>query len=262
MGSNNPGERTENYTITMKLEMEESMVSNAQTSAMHLKMSKSWWSISATLFFLIILLAGCADNNNFLTRRTSAVELPYYAEATFTPHWLSSDCPELDTFHRVSDFSLLNQAGHTITLDSLQNKVFVVDFFFTSCPGICPRMTSNMGLLQEAFSQEDRVMLLSHSVMPKYDSVAALREYAEAKGVDEKKWWLLTGDRDQIYRLGRHDYFVEEDLGIEKNTDDFLHTENFVLVDQNQHIRGIYNGLNKASVEQLKQDIASLLATS
>jgi protein SCO1 len=112
--------------------------------------------------------------------------------------------------------------------------------------------------IQHAFLADKDVLLLSHSVTPEYDSVSILRDYAEMKGVVEGKWHLLTGNRDEIYNLGRNQYFVEEDLGLEKDPDDFIHTENFVLVDQNRYIRGIYNGLNKTSVNQLIADINTL----
>lgn len=187
-------------------------------------------------------------------------DLPYYADASFTPHWLEAGDDSLKEFHQISPFSLINQLGDSITEGNLTGKIYVADFFFTACPGICPKMTTNMAILQDSFRFNPEVMLLSHSVTPKYDSVSVLLEYAEAKGVKADKWWLLTGDRDQIYRLGRKDYFVEEDLGQEKEKDDFLHTENFVLIDQNRHIRGIYNGLNKASVNQLILDVRTLLS--
>lgn len=206
---------------------------------------------------LIALLGSCSAAEE--TQAKATMDLPYYAEASFTPHWLAADSDSLVSFHRIRPFQLVNQLGDTITEQSLAGKVYVADFFFTACPGICPKMTSNMAILQEEFRNEDRLKLLSHSVTPKYDSVSVLREYAEAKGVEADKWHLLTGDRDEIYRLGRKDYFVEEDLGTEKDLDEFLHTENFVLIDENRHIRGIYNGLNRASVNQLTADIRTLL---
>lgn len=119
-------------------------------------------------------------------------------------------------------------------------------------------MTSNMSMIQDAFLEDDDVVLLSHSVTPGVDSVSVLKAYAEAKGVLSNKWHLLTGDRSEIYELGRRKYFVEDDLGEERNDDEFLHTENFILVDSNRHIRGIYNGLRKASVNQLIKDIKTL----
>ncbi|MEM9929022.1 MAG: SCO family protein [Bacteroidota bacterium] len=165
----------------------------------------------------------------------------------------------LDSFHTIRPFQLVNQLGDTISEQDLAGKVYVADFFFTACPGICPRMTSNMAILQDLFREEEQVHLLSHSVTPRYDSVSVLQAYAEAKAIDAQKWWLLTGERETIYRLGRQDYFVEEDLGEAKDLDEFLHTENFVLIDQQRHIRGIYNGLNRTSVDQLAADIRTLL---
>ena len=119
-------------------------------------------------------------------------------------------------------------------------------------------MTSNMKIVQEEFLNDDEVLLLSYSVTPDKDSVSVLREYALNKGVVSNKWHLVTGLQNEIYKLGRKDYFVEEDLGIDKDENDFLHTENFVLIDKNRHIRGIYNGLNKTSVNQLIKDIYTL----
>lgn len=145
-----------------------------------------------------------------------------------------------------------------MTEKSVKDKIFIADFFFTTCPGICPKMTANMNVLQQAFLDDDEILLLSHSVTPETDSVPVLAEYALKHNVNSAKWQLLTGDRTQIYKLGRSFYFVEEDLGIDKSEDDFLHTENFVLVDKNRHIRGIYNGLNTTSLQQLIADVKTL----
>ncbi len=191
--------------------------------------------------------------------KTSRVAiLPYYEEASFTPKWLTASDEVLTDFHRIPDFKLVNQLGDTITEATFKDKIYVTDFFFTSCPGICPKMTKNMSLLQDAFATDDEVLLLSHSVTPEIDSVTRLKKYAEDKGVNAQKWHLATGERQQIYSLGRNAYFVEEDLGVLKDINDFLHTENFVLIDKNKHIRGIYNGLNKTAVQQLIADIKTL----
>lgn len=184
-------------------------------------------------------------------------KLPYYKEASFTPYWNLSQ-KELQDFHKVPDFSLVNQQGETVTEKTVENKIYVVDFFFTSCPGICPKMTTNMKLVQDAFVDHKNVLLLSHSVTPNIDSVSVLNHYAELNNVITDKWHLVTGDKKEIYDLGRRSYFIEEDLGSEQDIDDFLHTENFVLVDKNRHLRGIYNGLNKIAVKQLIADIETL----
>lgn len=210
---------------------------------------------SISVFALAILLAACHASGDHGSRVDT---LPYYNEATFTPHWISPDSDELASFHQISSFNLVNQNGQYISEATFNGKIYVADFFFTSCPGICPKMTDNMGVLQEAFLADDDVLLLSHSVTPERDSVAVLKRYAVEKGVVSDKWHLVTGIQAEIYRLGRKDYFVEEDLGVNKRPDDFLHTENFVLIDKNRHIRGIYNGLNKAAIQQLIADIKTL----
>lgn len=198
---------------------------------------------------LLLFNFSCKESTN---KNTSKVDtLPYYGEATFTPHWFDIKDDSLISFHKIRPFTLINQLGDTITEKSLENKIYVVDFFFTTCPGLCPKMTTNMTLLQDRFLDDSKVMLLFHSVTPERDSVSVLAEYAENKGILSHKWYLLTGERQEIYNLGRKAYFVEEDLGLEMEEDDFLHTENFVLVDQNRHIRGIYNGLNTTAIAQL-----------
>lgn len=205
--------------------------------------------------FLFLILIACGQPAE---KQSRVPQLPYYQEATFTPQWFSDKEKLPKDFHQIPSFSLTNQLGEKITEKDVKGKVYVVDFFFTACPGICPKMTKNMGLVQEAFKKDQEVLLLSHSVTPEYDSIPVLKRYADIKGVIAHKWHLLTGKRKEIYELGRHFYFVEEDLGLEKDQGDFLHTENFVLIDQDRHIRGIYNGLNKTSVQQLIADIKTL----
>lgn len=183
--------------------------------------------------------------------------LPYYSDPSFTPQWGKEKIPA--NVHTVFPFTLTNQYGETVTDQTVKGKIRVVNFFFTSCGGICPGLTASMKTVQQAYKNEPDVVLLSHSVTPTKDSVEVLREYADGHGVQKGKWHLLTGDRDQIYELGRKSYFIEEDLGFNRSSDEFLHTENFVLIDQNGHIRGIYNGLNRQSVQQLIEDVKMLL---
>jgi protein SCO1/2 len=208
------------------------------------------------LIITLILLACNSDSKN----QIGVKYLPFYKNASFTPYWFEPGSDSLKEFHRVLDFELINQHGDTITQDSLAGKIFVVDFFFTTCPGICPRMTKNMALLQEKFEGNPDIALLSHSVTPQRDSVTQLAKYARAKGITWKNWHLLTGDKKQIYNLGRKAYFIEENQGVDKSEEDFIHTENFVLIDKNRHIRGIYNGLNKTSIQDLINDIVALKA--
>jgi protein SCO1/2 len=207
------------------------------------------------LLLFVTLLFAC---NNVDVKTSRVNELPYYNEATFTPIWLENDSKKVKDIHTIAPFRLLNQDGDTITEKTFEGKIYVTDFFFTSCPGICPKMTANMAVLQDEFSEFNDVLLLSHSVTPKTDSVPILKKYAENQKIISGKWHLATGSQEEIYNLGRLEYFVEEDLGLSKNTDEFLHTENFVLIDKNRHIRGIYNGLSKTSINQLIADVRTL----
>ena len=207
------------------------------------------------LIFLAFTIIGCKKSEKEVESRVGT--LPYYNEASFTPKWLNN-VEDLETFHKVPSFNLIDQNGESVTGQTFKEKIYVTDFFFTTCPGICPKMTENMALVQEAFKDDPEVLLLSHSVTPETDSVQVLKTYAENKGAISNKWYLVTGDRKQIYDLGRKTYFVEQDLGQEKEEDEFLHSENFVLIDKNKHIRGIYNGLNTNAVQQLIADIKTL----
>ena len=209
--------------------------------------------------FLVFIFLFLSCKKSIKKEETIRVDaLPYFNEASFTPKWIHPKSDKLNSFHKIPDFNLINQNGEKVTQKTFENKIFIADFFFTTCPGICPMMTANMFKLQEEFKKDTDVLLLSHSVTPEIDSVPKLKEYALDKKIDDKKWHLVTGDRKQIYDLGRNAYFVEENLGEPLGIDDFLHTENFVLIDKEKHIRGIYNGLNRASMAQLIVDIKAL----
>jgi protein SCO1/2 len=134
----------------------------------------------------------------------------------------------------------------------------VADFFFTSCGGICPTMTQRMKLIQDAYPNDEHVMLISHSVTPVDDSVSVLRQYAEENGINYPQWRLVTGDKKEIYTLARHSYFADEDLGEQVSENDFLHSELFLLIDVNKRIRGVYNGTSTLDVQRLIGDIATL----
>lgn len=216
-----------------------------------------WYKLNRVAAVFVVTATVFSCKQNIISEKVSA--LPYYQESSFTPQWLAANSKEVKNLHTIPDFSLQNQEGKTITEKEFDNKVYVADFFFTTCSGICPKMTSNMAVIQDAFKDDDNVLLLSHSVTPETDSVSVLKEYANFKGgVITNKWHLATGKRSEIYSLGRDSYFIEEDLGELKTDDDFLHTENFVLIDKDKHIRGIYNGLNKTAVQQLIKDIKTL----
>ncbi|WP_350284796.1 SCO family protein [uncultured Croceitalea sp.] len=214
------------------------------------------------LMLMSILFTGCKKEirkEKMVVKETSRVKhLPYYNDESFTPHWLTPNSEEERQFHKIPDFKLINQLGDTVTQKTFEDKLYITDFFFTSCPGICSKMTQNMTIVQKEFIGDPEVLLLSHSVTPSIDSVTVLKAYAERNDIINAKWHLVTGDKMKIYDLGRNQYFVENDLGIPKDFDNFLHSENFLLIDKNKHIRGIYNGLNKTSIKQLITDVKTL----
>lgn len=195
----------------------------------------------------LVIFYSCKDNDD--------KHLPYYDTPDFTPKW---EIPNGENFHKIRPFKLINQENQTFTEKDIEGKICVADFFFTTCPGICPKMTSSMADVQKEFINDDEILLLSHSVTPERDSVPILKQYAEDKKVVFKRWKLLTGEKDEIYDLGRKYYFVEEDEGIKKGNDVFLHTENFILIDKERYIRGIYNGLDPNSIQSLIRDIKVL----
>ncbi|MDE3251968.1 MAG: SCO family protein [Bacteroidota bacterium] len=188
----------------------------------------------------------------------AAATLPFYNTADFTPVWIAKTSPAYDSVHTIPAFRFTNQYGETITEKDYQGKIYVADFFFTSCPGICKQLTTHLGLVQKAFQDDNRVMLLSHSVTPDLDSVKVLQKYALAYGVQKGKWNLVTGNRDQLYTLARRSYFADEDLGEKKSAADFLHTENLLLIDTHRRIRGVYKGTSLKDVNDLISDIALL----
>jgi protein SCO1/2 len=205
------------------------------------------WTLAALLFLL-----AC----NRSTPKTEA--LPYYASADFAPRWIGKNSSEINSIPPIAPFTLVNQNGDTITEKNFAGKIYVADFIFTSCGGICPSMTSNMRKVQEAFKDDGSVLLLSHSVTPELDSVAVLKTYAELNGLVSGKWHVVTGDRKMVYDLARYSYFADEDGGRQRDENEFLHTENFFLVDQRGHLRGLYNGIMPTEIERLIEDIKTL----
>ncbi len=161
--------------------------------------------------------------------------------------------------HRTLNFSLSNQYGETVTEKTVEGKIVIADFFFTTCPSICKDMAVQMRRLQEEFKNDTAIVLLSHSVTPVADSVSVLAEYAQRQGALKNKWHLMTGDKPQIYKLARQSYFAVLDEGGNGNEDDFIHTENFVLVDHQRRIRGFYDGTLAEDVDRLVEDVRWLL---
>jgi len=185
--------------------------------------------------------------------------MPFINKPDFTPEWISQKDPAYKRIHTIPPFSFIDQDGKTITEKTVEGKVYVADFFFTHCGSICPVMTRNMGKLQSLFRNNDKVLFLSHSVLPEMDSVPILKRYADARGIIGEKWHLLTGDKEKIYSIARQQYFAGDTIGYYQTGNEFLHTENFILVDQNRRIRGVYNGTLELEMDRLKEDIETLL---
>ena len=184
------------------------------------------------------------------------ITLPIYSPNMVSTELVDQSIQYVKKYHKISDFSLTNQNGETISEQFYDNKIYVADFFFTTCPTICPIMTKNMFYIQEKTINEE-ILLASFSVTPEIDSVAQLKKYAIEKGVDDKKWNLLTGDKKEIYELARKSYLVAKDDG-DGGKYDMIHTENFVLIDKERRIRGFYDGTNIEEMDKLLDDIKIL----
>lgn len=183
--------------------------------------------------------------------------LPIYQPNMVNPELVDSTLIDVKKYHTIANFKLVNQNGDTITQKDYKNKIYVADFFFTTCPTICPIMTKNMAEIQGSILEDEDVLLLSHSVTPQIDSVQQLKKYALEKGVIDKKWNLVTGDKKQIYELARKSYLAVKTDG-DGGPYDMIHTENFILVDKEKRIRGFYDGTNKEEVKKLLEDLSIL----
>nr|WP_294773973.1 SCO family protein [uncultured Flavobacterium sp.] len=184
--------------------------------------------------------------------------LPIYNPADVNPELVDSTVQYIEKYHTIADFSFTNQNGKTITQKDYEGKIYVADFFFTSCGSICPVMSKNMIEVQKAFADNPKVMILSHTVTPEIDSVPVLKKYALKEGVIDSKWNLVTGDKKDIYSMARKSYLAVK-LGKPEELYDMVHTENFVLVDADKHVRGFYDGTKKEEVQKLIEDIKWLL---
>lgn len=185
--------------------------------------------------------------------------LPIYQPSQLNPDLVDRSMRDIDAGHHVLDFELVNQNGEWITQEDYKGKVYVVDFFFTRCKGICPVMTKNMVFLQEKFEDNEDLMFLSISVTPDIDSVSALRDYADEKGIDDENWNVTTGEKRHIYELARKSYFATTKQG-DGGLQDFIHSVNFVLVDKEKQIRGIYDATKDEEIDRLETDLMVLLS--
>jgi protein SCO1/2 len=184
-------------------------------------------------------------------------KLKIYQPADVNPKLVDESVELNNKDHRVSEFELYSQNGDTIRLDDVDGKIYVTDFFFTTCGNICPKMTTQMKGLHDYYMDDEDVMFVSHTVYPEMDSIEVLKAYADKYEIDSDKWVLLTGSKKEIYSLARKSYFavLTEGDGGER---DFVHTENFMLMDKQQRIRGYYDGTLVNEMERLKKDIEIL----
>ena len=180
--------------------------------------------------------------------------LPIYQPTMVSTELVDSTIQHQKKYHKIADFSLINQNGKTVTQNDYKDKIYVADFFFTTCQTICPIMTDHMVEIQKEILDDNEVLLLSHSVTPEIDSVAQLKRYAIKKGVIDKKWNLVTGDKKEIYKLARKSYLAVKDDG-DGGPFDMVHTENFMLIDKKRQIRGFYDGTNAEDIDRLLHDI-------
>lgn len=183
--------------------------------------------------------------------------LPVYEPDMVNTELVDSTIRHVRKYHKIADFVLTNQNGNMVTEKDYDDKIYVADFFFTTCPTICPIMTDHMKKIQKEIIDDDEVLLLSHTVTPEIDTVAQLQKYAQKKGVKDHKWNLVTGPKKQIYELARKSYLVAKTNG-NGGPYDMIHTENFVLVDKKKRIRGFYDGTDEEAIHRLLDDIQIL----
>jgi len=211
----------------------------------------------STLIFLLFFTIVFVPILYFLVKPKS--QLPVYNPVDVNPRLVDDAVKHISRDHKISDFQLVNQNGDTITQANFEDKIYVADFFFTRCQTICPIMAVNMSELQEYYKNDDDLKFLSHSVTPIIDSVSVLKEYADKQKAIPGKWEITTGKKAHIYELARKSYFAVLDEG-DGGDQDFIHTEQFILVDKNKQIRGFYDGTDADEIERIIKDIEVLKA--
>jgi len=205
---------------------------------------------------LSIIVWGIISICLFYTILKPIERLPIYQPASVNNELVDSTIVHKINYHKISDFSLTNQNGQIVTQKKYDNKIYIADFFFTTCQSICPIMTKNMKDLQDKLIEDSEILLLSHTVFPEIDSVEILKKYAIDNSVIDSKWDLVTGDKKEIYDLARKSYLAAKDNKFSEF--DMIHTENFVLIDKKKQIRGFYDGTDKEEINRLINDIKIL----
>lgn len=211
-------------------------------------------AINIVLFACVIAALGIAFMR-FNSKKPIRL-LPYIGNTIIDSSLVDGKYQKDTIYHKVLDFKLTDQFGQTVTLDSFKNKVFVANFFFAQCPGICKRMNSLLEYATKKFAGNAHVKFISYTVDPLRDSVPVLLEYAKLHDAVPYQWYFLTGDKSEIYRLARKSYYAAVD---DSGANNFVHTPNMALVDYQGHVRGIYNGIDTAEVNKMVIDINLLL---
>lgn len=217
-----------------------------------LRIWKRYWILIVTLFVASALAMG-----SIYKLYQPPPSLPVYTPNMLDASLVDPSVQYVRKYHKIPDFKLINQNGDTITQADYEDKIYVADFFYTTCPSFCSELTASFQRVQQVIKEDEEVKLLSHSVTPNIDSVARLKEYAVKHEVDDHKWNLVTGPKKEIYELARKAYCVVQEDG-DGGEYDMIHTENFVLIDKKKRIRGFYDGTNDEEVDQLLEDIKTL----
>lgn len=204
-----------------------------------------------TILVLFVICMSCKKETVIDKSKT----LPFYNSEDFTPEWIAKSDEKYNTIHTIAPFEFTNQNGIKVNNSTFKNKIYIADFFFTTCPSICPILAKNMNAIQEKYKEDEDILLLSHTVMPWVDTVEKIKEYAVTKEAIDDKWHLVTGNKDKIYNLARTSYFADEDFKKTKDENEFIHTENFILVDKKGRIRGVYNGTLALDIKRLQRHI-------
>ncbi len=205
----------------------------------------NWLLIILPIFFLVWFLINKSEQKPLRL-------LPYFGKKKYNVTFSDT------TYHTVKPFCFKNQYNENVTEQTTANKIYVTDFFFTTCQSICPIMSTELERVYKAFYNNPNFLILSHTVEPEMDTVFVLSKYAKLHGVTNKQWLFLTGSKKDLYAMARTSYLLNNEIG-NGDEDDFIHTQNFALVDFDKHLRGFYDGTDSAEVSRLIIDITLLL---
>lgn len=212
-----------------------------------------YFFMGCTLFFCA---CNSVSNNNELKATDSLLTLPFFNQPDWTPEWINETDTGYNDIHTIPSFSFLDQNGKVIDENLVNGKIYIANFFFTTCPSICPKMTRCFKIIQDSIANMQHVEIVSFSVMPWVDSVNKLKVYGEQNNINPTKWHLLTGDKSIIYALGRASFFADNNKL--SDTSSFIHTDKMYLIDNQNRIRGVYNATKVDDIARVLADIKIL----